>query len=252
MANQVFREAEFYGATHGEPPPDVTGRIVYILDFSYKRAVLEKMLKIALHITVLDHHKSAQADLDGLSYDNLNVVFDMDRSGAGIAWDYFFDRISRPVQIHHVEDRDLWKFNIPNTKEFAAAMFSYDYTFENWDFLMDDANYERLIAEGAAIERKHLKDVIELLSTTKRTMKIAGYEVPVANVPYQFASDAGNILAEGQPFAATYYDDAQYRRFSLRSKPDGLDVSEIASKLAGGGHKNASGFRVPIGWEGDV
>ena len=39
------------------------------------------------------------------------------------------------------------------------------------------------------------------------------------------------------------------RVFSLRSTEEGLDVSEIAKQYGGGGHKHASGFRVPYGHE---
>ena len=68
--------------------------------------------------------------------------------------------------------------------------------------------------------------------------------MPVANLPYTLTSDAGHLLANGEPFAACYWDTPTGRVFSLRSTDDGLDVSEIAKKYGGGGHRNASGFRV--------
>jgi len=51
------------------------------------------------------------------------------------------------------------------------------------------------------------------------------------NVPYLFASDAGNILSQGEPFAACYYDSSTARKFSLRSQKGGTDVSEIATQM---------------------
>jgi oligoribonuclease NrnB/cAMP/cGMP phosphodiesterase (DHH superfamily) len=103
---------------------------------------------------------------------------------------------------------------------------------------------EILVTEGQAIERKHLKDIHELLSVTTRVMKIAGYDVPVANLPYTMSSDAGHKLASGQPFAACYWDTPEGRVFSLRSSDEGLDVADIAKQYGGGGHRNAAGFRV--------
>ena len=38
----------------------------------------------------------------------------------------------------------------------------------------------------------------------------------------------------------------------LRSTDDGLDVSEIAKQYGGGGHRNAAGFRMDSGWEGEA
>ena len=105
--------------------------------------------------------------------------------------------------------------------------------------------------EGKAITRKHFKDIGELIKVTGRKMLIGGVLVPVANLPYTMSSDAGHIMGKGEPFAACYYDTLDGRCFSLRSAPDGIDVGEIAKKYGGGGHKHASGFRVPLGWEGD-
>jgi nanoRNase/pAp phosphatase (c-di-AMP/oligoRNAs hydrolase) len=59
-------------------------------------------------------------------------------------------------------------------------------------------------------------------------------------------------MAAGEPFAACYWDTPDGRVFSLRSREDGVDVSAIAKRYGGGGHRNASGFRMPIGWEGDA
>jgi uncharacterized protein len=86
---------------------------------------------------------------------------------------------------------------------------------------------------------------------SKRRMNIGGHNVPVANLPYTLSSDAGHLMGKGEPFAACYMDDPTGRTFSLRSAPDGIDVSEIAKNYGGGGHKHAAGFKVPIGWEGD-
>ena len=239
-----------------------------MVDFSYKRPVLEGMLRSgdvrqASTILILDHHKSAAEDLGGIEkpagvYDPdrwrrrweqnsewpVRAEFDMERSGAGIAWDYFYPGAPRPRLIDHIEDRDLWRFRINGTREIQAAVFSYPYDFDVWDKLMD-GDPMSLFAEGCAIERKHHKDIAELVAVTKRTMLIGGHVVPTANLPYTLTSDAGNLMAEGQPFAACYWDTANARVFSLRSRPEGLDVSEIAKQYDGGGHRNASGFSVP-------
>ena len=242
---------DFFAGFYGKEPPDVTGRDVIMVDFSYKRPVLEAMRDKAKSILILDHHKTAQADLDGLACNTVHTVFDMDRSGAMIAWDYFFSGLLPPKLIEHIQDRDLWLFKLSGTREIQATVFSYPYDFEIWDRLMVSAP-STLIVEGSAIERKHHKDIAELVGVSKRRMTIGGYDVPVANLPYTLSSDAGHLMGKGEPFAACYMDDATGRTFSLRSAEDGLDVSEIAKKFGGGGHKHAAGFKVAIGWEGDT
>lgn len=181
------------------------------------------------------------------STDNFGWFCDLERSGATLAWDYLFPHQSRPALLGYVEDRDLWRFKLPGTREIQAAVFSYEYTFENWDRLMtgDARALAALTAAGAAIERKHHKDVAELVAVCKRRMVIGGTEVWAASLPYTLTSDAGHLMAAGEPFAACYWDTVERRVFSLRSQDDGVDVSVVAALYGGGGHIHAAGFAVP-------
>lgn len=241
-----IEQPEFYAGVYGQEPPNVIGKEVIIVDFSYKRPVLLKMAEAAKTILIIDHHKTAQEDLVGLP-DNVTTVFDMKRSGAALTWMYYFKGSEPPFLLRHIEDRDLWKFDLPATREIQAAVFSHPYNFEVWDKLaasFDEFGNTSLINEGAAIERKHFKDIDELLGVTQREMKIAGHFVPVANLPYTLTSDAANKMARGKPFAACYWDTPNGRSFGLRSAADGVDVSKVAEQYGGGGHKHAAGFSV--------
>lgn len=233
---------DFVPGVYQEPAPDATGKDVVLVDFSYKRPVLLEMAQQANSILILDHHKSAMEDLVDLP-SNVVAVFDMHHSGAVLTWKHFFPDEPPPTLLLHIEDRDLWRFALQNTREIQANLFSYPYDFKVWDKLMA-ADLQELAKEGAAIERKHFKDIRELLGVTQRKMIIGGHVVSVANLPYTMSSDAGHEMAEGYPFAACYWDTPQGRVFSLRSREDGLDVSAIAKQYGGGGHRNAAGFRV--------
>lgn len=269
-------QVQFFPGFYGENPPEVDkDTYVVLVDFSYKADVLKSLAKQCRGVLVLDHHETAKQDMaefkkidlhsDGCDdvwnkfkhdceYDiiedtihsssSIYTHFDMKKSGARIAWDFFFGG-TVPKLILHVEDRDLWKFAIPFTREIQASVFSYHYTFENWDMLMS-ADVDRLVTEGQAIERKHFKDIEELSDTRMiRTLNIGGHVVPASNVPYTLSSDMGALLGANQPFAACYMDSCDQIVFSLRSSPDGMDVSQIAKMYGGGGHIHASGFRLP-------
>jgi len=242
---QYRDEAEYYPGKYQEAPPDVTDREVYLVDFSYKRDVVTEMVSKASRVVLIDHHKSALEDLKDLP--GLHYYTDINRSGAKLAWDFLYPGEDAPQVLKHVQDRDLWKFEIPRTREISAYVFSLEYTFENWDIIMTASPVEIIAMShaGLAIERKHHKDIGELLKSVHRRMTIGGYEVPAANLPYTMSSDAGNIMAQGESFAACYMDTATHRVFSLRSTDDGVDVSVIAAGYGGGGHRNASGFKVP-------
>lgn len=262
---------DFHAGFYGADVPDATGRDVIIVDFSYKRDVMIEMGKAARSVLVLDHHKSAYENLSGfpaplfvtgrdaweghladvvsaiggVDPDLPRVIFDMERSGAMITWDYFHpDKCHSecPNLIRYVQDRDLWKFELPGSREFTAAVFANEYTFKNWDALAISLDRD-VINEGTAILRKHNKDIAELIEgNNARRMEIGGFDVPVINVPYMFGSDTCHVLCDGEPFAAYYYDSGEDRKFGLRSAEDGEDVSKIAAQYGGGGHEHAAGF----------
>lgn len=250
-------EVEFYEGVYQETPPDVTNREVIMVDFSYKRPVLEAMALRADSLLILDHHKTALFDLQGIDgWADMNAcrvksVFDMDRSGALITWQHYHAGKPVPNLVAYVSDRDLWQFKLPLSREVNAYIFAHDYTFKNWDYLdamlRDHMGVQQVGDMGGAIEKKHHKDVAELTAAFKRRMSIGGHEVWCANIPYTLTSDAGHLMARGEPFAACYWDTPEGRVFSLRSTDEGMDVSEIAKQYGGGGHRNASGFRLPHG-----
>lgn len=268
---------EFFPASYGSEPPDVTGADVAIVDFSYKWQVLERMAQKSRSILVLDHHKTAKADLAGLPEPHSNgwadhisglaveienernprvprALFDMDRSGAQMAWDYFCNG-ARPFLVDVVADRDLWRWQIPQSREINAVIASHDMSWDTWDDLaarlQADVDIGRVASEGEAILRAHDKLVRQVIDTSRRTMIIGGHEVPVASAPYALASDVAGTMAQAAPFAATYVDGPKGRAFSLRSRGDGIDVSEVAASYGGGGHRNAAGFLMPHGWDGE-
>nr|WP_288453408.1 phosphohydrolase [uncultured Pseudomonas sp.] len=250
---------DFHPGKYGEPAPEVEGRDVILVDFSYKRDQLLQLAQSARSILIIDHHKSAAEDLANIpeaprdwnrwldSHNPLGAVFDMNRSGAGLTWDYFFQGLPRPRLINHIEDRDLWRFALPGTKAVTAALFSHAQDFHLWDDLMK-RHLSDLRGDGHAILRAHDKNVADIVLNARR-LTVGGHDVPALNCPHFMASDAGHILAQGEPFAACYSDTPNGRAFSLRSQPEGLDVSEIAKLYGGGGHRNAAGFTVPFDHE---
>lgn len=233
---------DFHPGIYGEAPPDVTGLDVILVDFSYKCDVLLTLSEQAKSVLIFDHHKTASDDLVDLPA-NVRTVFDMARSGAVITWDSLFPDQARPLLLDYVQDRDLWQFKIPNSREVTAALYAYPMSFRVWDVLME-SGVPGLINEGLAINRKHRNDVDAIVRDATRWVYFGQTLIPVANVPWMYASDVAGELAIGVPFAATYYDDAQGRRWSLRSMPDGANVALIAQAFGGGGHEHAAGFRM--------
>lgn len=239
-------KAEFIPCKYGEPLPDpaaLQGKAVLLLDFSFPRQTMLEIHGRAKSFQVFDHHKTAQKECEGLNF----CTFDMERSGAGLAWDYFEGDV-RPPLVNYIEDRDLWQFKLPYSAEIHAWIASYEKSFKNYDWmhleLLD--NFEDCVKEGQAILRFKNQKVEEMASEA-RLVTIMGHEVPLANAPYQFGSDVGHRLLElypDKPFAAYFLIDKEGTyRYGLRGRDtDDFDVSEIAKKMGGGGHKKAAGY----------
>jgi oligoribonuclease NrnB/cAMP/cGMP phosphodiesterase (DHH superfamily) len=253
---------EFYPGVYQQEPPDVTDRHVLFVDFSYKRPVLLEMAAKARSVVILDHHKTAAEDLadfrepapfsswkDGAltllegDAQPIAALFDMSRSGAGLAWDFFHAGQERPAFIDYIEDRDLWRKQKPGSDEFTIALRSYPQDFHVWDWLVQ-AGPAPLISDGRAIQRYYRLRVEELKRSAYQAT-IAGAPFWVSNAPYFAASEVAGELAEREHgFGACYFEVSQGRwQYSLRARGD-FDVSEIARKFGGGGHKAAAGFTV--------
>lgn len=267
IAHQYFDGAcELYPGVYGDPPPLALCKDanVLLVDFSYKRDVLVEIGKVAKSVLILDHHKTAEHDLrefivpwpvalPWLPVSGIAAIFDMDRSGAGLTWDYLFSNDKRPSLVNSVEDRDLWRFNFPATKQVHAALSSYPFEVSMWKALieLDETvdGHMSIVAQGQAITRRNQQMLDDVYSAGLRKIVWSGHRVWVCNAPFFFASDLGHMMGHDMPFAATYYDRSDGKRvWSLRSSPNGVDVSEIAKRYGGGGHEHAAGFTSEGNW----
>lgn len=232
-------DATFQTVQYGDPAPDVTSLDVYIVDFSFPRDVLLKMHEQAKSLVVIDHHKTSAADLADLPF----CIFDMNKSGCILTWEYLFPKTPAPELFYYLQDRDLWRWELPESKEVSAALRSYKPFFDVWDEFTTFNGVKKLKAEGAAILRYQNQQIEMALFQKAQMVEIGGYTVPCVNCTH-LISELGNELAKDQPFAALYFDTADKRVFSLRSTDEGVDVAEIAKIYGGGGHRNAAGFTV--------
>lgn len=255
--------AEYHHVLYGDPPHDVAGRNVALLDFAYKRPVLERMAEEAKSIVVLDHHATAQADLAGLPF----ATFDMNKSGARLAYEWFVadypvlsgrSRYATERLVDYVQDRDLWTWKMYRAREITEAMKIVPFEFERWTEFAEDleSRFEFVAERGKtllALTEQHLS----LLEATADYAVLDGHPCRVANSPYIYAAELGNRLATrvaggnethilgGDGLGVTWrYDHARkMMSFSLRSaEKSGIDVAKIAAEHGGGGHFHAAGF----------
>lgn len=251
-------DVKFIPAQYGGDIPAVSGKDVLIVDFSFKQADMQRLAGEARRIIVLDHHKTAEAELSGFIrlqcaggpfvkryadkiVAGVGVCFDMNKSGCRLAWEYCFGDEPMPEWFAAVEDRDLWRFALPATKEICISIRSHPRHFHVWDSF--DAG--ELATEGSAI-RRYVDMIVSNICDTAFVENIGGHDVPVAACSYDFVSETANQLLQrnpAAPFAACVVRSYDGVTYSLRSMDDRMDVSKIAKANGGGGHRNAAGFR---------
>lgn len=245
-----FREAVYRACRYdeGEDPFDMCepGDEVFVVDFSFKREVIERQSK-RVKLKILDHHKTAEADLKGFDF----CHFDMSKSGAVLAWEFFNPEMPVPKLIQHIQDRDLWQWKLLGTREINTALASLQQDFHVWDrHLYDTRELLELGRIQVAIEDRLVND----LCVRSGWLEIKGYRVPASN-SYHHRSELGHALLERYPeasFSVVFYDfqpegEKTWKRlYSLRAER-GFDVGALAATFGGGGHRNAAGFTLTLG-----
>lgn len=296
-------DATYIPVQYGHPPPKLDpGYEVFILDFSYKPAELLEMGRRALRVTVLDHHKTAQEDLTLKAFlpvlmanggdertdmepnvsgfqrvRNIYIQFDLTKSGAVLAWEHFWPTYEVPDFFRYIQDRDLWQWKLPRSREFSYALRSYDQDFGVWEHLSGHKNcdptyHHRILGtvdglkdEGTAMLRIVNQQVDQIVKGRRMTWFSAalnsiasGPNLPPHSEPPNywvaprvnatcFISEVCERMLQLEPraqFVAAYFDTADGKRvYSLRSRPD-FDCSVVAKAFGGGGHPQAAGFSV--------
>jgi hypothetical protein len=204
-------------------------------------------------LVVLDHHVSARdryrgnpalvAEVEGAGH---RVVFDLAHSGAVLTWQHLHEERPLPGLLAYVEDQDLWRWQLPASREVNATISSHLRSFETWGRLAATP-VETLAAEGRPILRALRMEVDRALASAHR-VELAGLVLEAVNARVQRA-EIGHELAErrafGTPAGVVYRLSERRVDISLYSVGD-FDVARIAESLGGGGHRNAAGFSVPL------
>lgn len=246
VARKKFGEtADYFGVHHGESVPGgLTDKEIYILDFSFPKEIMAKIVSGNKKVIVIDHHKSAEESVK-MAHE---YVYEMDRSGAVLAWQYFFPESATPWLLRYISDRDIWKLELPDTFAIGLMLDTFDKNFEMWSKLaeeLEDENIRRkYIEQGKLIQKYEYKVIEDIINSNKEVVIFEGYKIYAVNAPHFFASQMGNFLCkEKPPLAIIWQWSGEAVKVSLRS--DGtVDVSEIAKKFGGGGHKAAAAFRI--------
>lgn len=253
--------AVYVPVRHGDPNPPAEAHaatMVYVLDFSYGIDRIADLAQSGVCVTLIDHHKTsrqvcdridAMVAADPAKRAFLRYVHDTDKSAAVLTWEYMHET-PPPMLLQYVQDRDLWKWELPHSRKYSAAISLVPKTFAAWDTLatsLDERRGSEVLAYNGGIVLDYERKQIDTLVAKADLTRIGGHEVYCVNTPFH-QSEVGEALCfkdTSRPFAATWFERGDGARvYSLRSRGE-FDVSVLAGAFGGGGHPRAAGFVWP-------
>lgn len=247
-----WADAELIPANYGDDPPDVKGKHVVIVDFSYSRETLLQMHKEAASLLVLDHHATAQEALEGLDF----CIFDMERSGAGLAWDHFHPGRPRPFVVAYAEDRDLWRFKLPDSKAINSFLKTVPLTVPAVEMVTQQLDIEKVKTMGLGclgltdyLSESVAKAAYRVKTDSHYLLEAQHKHVRVVNCIPMMASDALNYIIEttGCDMAIGWSYGKLGIGLSLRAPEGGVHVGNFARDVwGGGGHPRAAGAKAAM------
>lgn len=246
LRNSGFNEAYYEMDYNKEFPMGeiIENETIYILDFSLqKEGEFEELKKRTSHIVWIDHHKSAVERFEKL---NLYGERSIEEAACTLTWKYFFDS-KIPLGVWFAGDFDTWKFEGGETTwNFHYGMSCEDTHVENdilWDEILSN---NKIIVDSIINNGKLIKISKEISYKEEMTAKafvsnFEGYKLICCNTgkgSNRFAS-----IDEPYDILSPFSFDGKTWTVSLYSTDPNIDVSEIAKKYSGGGHKGAAGFQ---------
>lgn len=242
--------ADYFGAHYDDGPPEnLVSKELYFIDFVYPRPIMEQLRKDNKKIVIIDHHKTAVDKLD-LADEKL---FDINHSGAVLAWQYFHADKNVPLILKHIEDRDIWRWSLDKSKETLTYFDLFDFDFDIWDDIIEKFEKDKLARQefgknGELLLRQWNGLTQDMIREGAVLVDFEGNKIFAINAPHIFASDLGNLLSKQNPSMAIVWQQNKFGNIGVSLRSDGsVDVAEIAKKYGGGGHKAAAAFRLKKG-----
>lgn len=251
VAWRHLKDEAWYIPVQHSPDPHVPWNVldkdVYIVDFCFPVDVMRTIAVQARSLVVLDHHKTAQEAMRQFAWemkdiDHVYIKFDMERSGAGLTARYFGEPDN--WWVNYVEDRDLWRFKLDKSETINAFIQSVERSIDKYESTYASLDVEEAIVLGMGAQR-YLDMYVREVTKHSRSVTFCGYDnVPMINAPFVGISEVVGHLARHALFAVGWSQKGNGDVvFSLRSRGE-FDVSELAKRFGGGGHRGAAGFTV--------
>lgn len=212
---------------------------VYIVDYHLELDQMDKLLDITSNVTMVDHHITAYNKYK--KYNRLvNKIMDMNYSGCVLTYMHLYNVSFEEVPqfIKYIGDRDIWKFEFYDTKDFCSGAELYDLypLSEDWEQLK--VYTEEVIDEGVIVNKYKAQRNKEYLKQFGYPAVFEGKQAFVINLGL-VGSEVFDSM-EMPEIGIMYVHDGEKYKISLRSET--VNVGELAELHGGGGHFGAAGY----------
>jgi len=237
---------ELIGSNYHTIPTGKNDTII-IVDLSFSKPVMERLIVDGNNIIWIDHHKTAIAQLEDFNFPGIRKI------GVGaceLAWQYFFENSLTPLAVKYVSDYDVWKHQNPNTLIFQYGLRGYSGSYDPESGLWTDLLQPyisglvyQVLDDGEKISNYQEIQDAQYAKGMSYTTTWEGYRVLAINAPFKSSLVAKSMFCDKlHDFVVLFGTRGDEWKYSLYSENPAIDVSEIAFKYGGGGHAGAAGF----------
>jgi len=246
------------------------GELIFMVDFSLPMEIMRDISARTRNFIWIDHHVTAidayeeninifQIAVDGLEIQGKREI---GKAGCELTWEYLYPEKEIPLVVKLLADYDVWRNNL---EDWETDVLPLQYSLinikaeQNW-------RWEKLIASVDAVysEIKNGRLILtyqdELNADFCKQYAfetfIDNFNVPVDDQgnPPRYKAICLNTPQKGSRIFKSIWNSEKYDvmckfnyagnkwEYSLYTEKDNIDVSEIAKKYGGGGHKGAAGF----------
>jgi uncharacterized protein len=230
---------------YGDSLPEGRFDVVYILDFSLEPRVLKSFLDDGVNVIWIDHHQSAiekyadfKIPIPGIRADG--------KAGCELTWMYCTQRgQDLPRYLSLLSEYDAFKGGGPSEDAFSLVYASGMYETsspkdEFWSQIHSKSFVDKLLRDGKIILSYRTQFYNDLIQDIGYDTELDGVKCHAINAGRVGSREVRAAPFNKHPVTISYYHDGEKFICSLYSSS--VDVSKLAAKYGGGGHKGASGF----------
>lgn len=248
--------AGHYARPLSEENIDLEGKTIVLSDFSYPLEEMEKIVSKAYRVIFLDHHKTPLESLATLlSKPNVFAFSSTHHSGASLSWQFFYPEKEMPLFIKYIEDGDLYKFSLPDSRNLVTGFHAIlnKELADNLYLLRDGivkTELQNISKIGEKLNDQAKRQAKGIIKQGRMTATAYGHTFPVINATPDHTNLVGELIytTEDVPFVMIYTILANRVKISLRANSRAVDVAELAQRIfpKGGGHKTAAAGFMPL------